>query len=111
MEPDLLQDDPSRKLMRQIFGAIAEYEKTMIVMKLRAARKRMKATAGRCEGRKPYGDRPGEQAVLNRIRESRAAGQSFDAIAAALNAEGIATRVAGGRWFGSTVSKIIRRAS
>ena len=23
MEPDLLQDDPSRKLMRQIFGAIA----------------------------------------------------------------------------------------
>ena len=34
-EPDLLQDDPTRKLMRQIMGAIAEYEKTMIVLKLR----------------------------------------------------------------------------
>ena len=40
-EPDLLQDDPSRKLMRQIFGAIAEYEKTMIVLKLRGARMRV----------------------------------------------------------------------
>ena len=36
-EPDLLQDDPTRKLMRQIMGAIAEYEKTMIVLKLRGA--------------------------------------------------------------------------
>src|SRR5450432_1163859 len=42
-EPDLLKDDPSRKLMRQIFGAIAEYEKTMIVLKLRGARVRAKA--------------------------------------------------------------------
>src|SRR5690242_1390791 len=54
-EPDLLQDDPSRKLMRQIFGAIAEYEKTMIVLKLRGARMRMRAKTGRCEGAKPYG--------------------------------------------------------
>jgi hypothetical protein len=36
-EPDLLQNDPSRKLMRQIFGAISEYEKTMIVLKLRGS--------------------------------------------------------------------------
>ena len=26
IEPDLCQDDPTRKLMRQIIGAIAEYE-------------------------------------------------------------------------------------
>jgi DNA invertase Pin-like site-specific DNA recombinase len=58
-EPDLLQDDPSRKLMRQIFGAIAEYEKTMIVLKLRGARVRQKARTGRCEGAKPYGTLPG----------------------------------------------------
>src|SRR5579862_2304378 len=59
-EPDLLQDDPSRKLMRQIFGAIAEYEKTMIVLKLRGARVRTKAKEGRCEGAKPFGVFPGE---------------------------------------------------
>ena len=55
MEPDLLQDDPPRKLMRQIMGAIAEYEKTMIVLKLRGARMRAKARTGRCKGAKPYG--------------------------------------------------------
>jgi DNA invertase Pin-like site-specific DNA recombinase len=110
-EPDLGDSDPARVLFRQIMGAIAQYDRTMIVMKLRAARKRMKATKGRCEGRKPYGDRPGEQTVLDRIKQARAAGETFEAIAAALNTEGIATRVAGGRWFGSTVAKIIRRAS
>src|SRR5215469_10887493 len=67
MEPDLLQDDPSRKLMRQIFGAIAEYEKTMIVLKLRGARQRARARDGRCEGAKPFGSRPGEAEVLERI--------------------------------------------
>jgi hypothetical protein len=82
----------------------------MTVLKLRAARKRMKATAGRCEGRKPYGARPGEQATLDRIRELRAAGQPYDAIAATLNSDGVSTRTAGRRWFGSTVAKIMRRA-
>ena len=37
-EPDLCSDDPTRKLMRQIMGAIAEYDKTMTVLKLRGAR-------------------------------------------------------------------------
>jgi len=108
MEPDL-DSDPGRVLFRQMMGAIAQYDRTMIVLKLKAARKRQKASEGRCEGRKPYGDRPGERAVIERIKEARAAGQAFDAIAAALNAEGVATRTAGKRWFGSTVAKIMRR--
>jgi hypothetical protein len=66
-EPDLLQDDPTRKLMRQIFGAIAEYQKTMIVLKLRGARQRQKAKTGRCEGAKPSGDLPGEKDVIARM--------------------------------------------
>ena len=41
-EPDLLQADPTRVLMRQIFGAIAQYEKAMIVAKLRGARQRIR---------------------------------------------------------------------
>jgi DNA invertase Pin-like site-specific DNA recombinase len=81
-EPDLLQDDPTRKLMRQIFGAIAEYEKTMIVLKLRGARQRQKAKTGRCEGAKPSGDLPGEKDVIARMRELRASGLGFDRIAA-----------------------------
>jgi DNA invertase Pin-like site-specific DNA recombinase len=40
-EPDLLQDDPTRTLLRQMIGAIARYEKTMLVLKLRGARNRI----------------------------------------------------------------------
>ncbi len=36
-------------------GLFAEYEKSMIVLTLRVARNRVKATKGQCEGRKPYG--------------------------------------------------------
>ena len=41
--------------MRQIMGAFAGYEKTMIILKLRGARARQRAKGERCEGRKPFG--------------------------------------------------------
>jgi DNA invertase Pin-like site-specific DNA recombinase len=107
-EPDLLQDDPSRKLMRQIFGAIAEYEKTMIVLKLRGARARQKAKMGRCEGAKPFGTRSGEQAAIERMKALRASGMGFDRIAAVLNAEGVRPR-RGSAFYGVTVNKILSR--
>jgi DNA invertase Pin-like site-specific DNA recombinase len=62
---------PPGSLMRQIMGAIAEYEKAMIVVKLRGARTRAKAKHGRCEGAKPYGSRPGEAEVLERMKALR----------------------------------------
>lgn len=46
-------DDPARVMMRQVAGAFAEYEKTRLVQKLRAARERKRAATGRCEGRPP----------------------------------------------------------
>lgn len=105
-EPDLLQDDPSRKLMRQVFGAIAEYEKTMIVLKLRGARVRMKAKTGSCEGRKPYGFYEGESEVLGRMKTLRAEGLGFDRVAEALNAANTKPRT-GERWWGKTVNNIL----
>jgi len=105
-EPDLLQDDPSRKLMRQIFGAISEYEKTMIVLKLRGARVRQKARTGRCEGAKPYGTLPGEVAVIERMTALRGEGMGFDRIAAKLNEDGVKPR-RGARWHGLTINKIL----
>jgi len=105
-EPDLLQDDPTRKLMRQIMGAIAEYEKAMLVLKLRGARMRMRAKTGRCEGAKPYGTFPGESEVIERMKALRATPMGFDRIAGALNAEGIKPR-RGRRWHGLTVNKIL----
>lgn len=48
--------DPSRKMMRQIAGAFHEYEKARLVAKLKAARERKRASAGKCEGRKSWAE-------------------------------------------------------
>ena len=101
-EPDLLRDDPTRKLLRQMLGAIAEYEKSMIVLKLRGARQRKKEQTGRCEGRKPFRYYPGEKSVIERMKELRAEGLGFDRVAARLNEEGLRTRT-GKPWHGFTI--------
>jgi DNA invertase Pin-like site-specific DNA recombinase len=48
--------DPSRKMMRQIAGSFAEYEKARLVAKLKAARQRKRLTTGKCEGRKSHAE-------------------------------------------------------
>lgn len=67
---DLLEDDPTRKLVRQVLGAIAEYDKTMLVLKLRGARNRKKKRTGqKCEGRKSYHETSPELlAEIKRLR-------------------------------------------
>lgn len=107
-EPDLCTDDPTRKLMRQIFGAIAEYEKTMIVLKLRGARIRQKAKTGTCEGRKRFGHYVGEAVALSRMEALRAEGLGFDRIAATLNQEGVPTRT-GKPWHGVVCNRILSK--
>jgi DNA invertase Pin-like site-specific DNA recombinase len=108
-EPDLMATDPTRILMRQLMGAVAQYDKSQIVLKLRGARQRMKAKTGRCEGQKPYGVRDGEGAVIERMRQLRLMGMAYRQIAATLNADGVLTRTAGARWRGCTVNGILNR--
>lgn len=108
-EPDLCGDDPSRVLMRQILGAFAQYEKAMIVAKLKGARQRTKAKEGHCEGRKPYGNREGEQDVIMKIRKLKAEGLPLAAIAAVLNSEGITARA--GKWHPTSVSRVLTAAN
>lgn len=107
-EPDLCCDDPSRKLMRQIFGAIAEYDKAMIVLKLRGARQRIRAKLGRCEGAKAFGTSDAHRPTIERILSLRVAGMAVDTIAETLNAEGHKSKT-GGRWYGSSVRNVLIR--
>ena len=109
-EPDLCSADPSRVLVRQIFGAIAQYDRAMTVLKLRGARQRMKAKEGRCEGRKAFGSRPREDMAVLRMRELRGAGMAVDKIAAQLNAEGVPSCMGKG-WHGMSVSRILRASA
>jgi len=105
-EPDLMANDPTRILVRQMMGAVAQYEKSQIVLKLRGARLRKRAIDGRCEGRKPYGFYDGESGPIERMKDLRNTGMAFDRIAARLNAEGIKPR-AGERWHGLVVNRIL----
>lgn len=106
-------EDPTRVLIRQVLGAVSQFEKSVIVAKLRAARLRRRRANGRCEGRKPFGDRLGEDRVLARMRQlqRKARGRSrlsYGEIAAQLNAEGLPTRT-GTPWRAGTVRRILRR--
>jgi len=46
-EPDLMASDTTRVLRRQLMGAVAQYDKSQIVLKLRGARMRKRAKAWR----------------------------------------------------------------
>jgi DNA invertase Pin-like site-specific DNA recombinase len=116
-EPDLCSDDPSRTMMRQVLGAFAQYEKSMIVLKLRGARQRARQRDGVCEGRKPYGSLPGEQEIVQRMKELHWSGQNYSQIAASLNAADMLPRGTGkgdarkvGQWFPASVSRVLVRA-
>lgn len=93
---DLLENDASRKLIRQVFGAIAEYDKTMTVAKLRAARDRKRAATGSCEGRKAFTKESLPEAVrtalveVKRLRKVNPGQRrpSFAEVAQALNTLG-----------------------
>jgi len=114
---DLTANDPDNAtgtLVRQMLAAIAQFEKTGIVAKLRNARQRQRAETGRCEGVKPFGTLPGECETIERMRRLRRkpVGRdkrlSFAGIAAALNSEGVLSRL-GKPWRASTVGAILSR--
>ena len=98
----------------QILGAVCEFEKNSIVLKLRTARKRMKAEMGRCEGRKPFGDREGEAeviALMKSLRRKRPNQKrmSYDKIAKELKERGIKTRSGSSDWKSNTIRRILAR--
>ena len=105
-----MKDDSYRVMFRQFQGASSQCEKANILLKLRGARQRMKARTGRCEGRKPYGANEGEQVIIARMKELRAAGMASDRIAATLNNAGNPTRTPEKRWHGFAVNQILRRS-
>jgi DNA invertase Pin-like site-specific DNA recombinase len=107
--------DPTRKLIRQVLGAFAEFDKSITVLKLRAARERIRRRDGHCEGPLPFGSYPGETALLARMQQLRrkpvkAKRPSFADIAETLNAAGFANR-AGRPWSARMVFHTLKTAA
>jgi DNA invertase Pin-like site-specific DNA recombinase len=77
--------DPTRKLIRQFMAALAEWQKSELVLKLAKARDRIRKTTGRCEGPLPYGATNGQRQVVNQIIALRDSSMTFQAVANFLN--------------------------
>jgi DNA invertase Pin-like site-specific DNA recombinase len=108
-EPDMCSSEPTRVLLRQMMGAFSQYERSMIVLKLRGAKQRARAkNPDYKEGRKAYGERPGESEIIERIVAMRAADYPLVKIADTLNAEGVKARA--GSWYATSVSNVLKRA-
>jgi DNA invertase Pin-like site-specific DNA recombinase len=59
-----LDDTPTATLIRQVLGAVAQFEKAALVAKLKGARDRKKAATGKCGGRLNYAERSPEMVAL-----------------------------------------------
>lgn len=103
-------ENPTAKLIRQILASVAEFDRCVVVLKLRAARERRRATGAKVEGRKPYGFRPEEQSVLGTIQAWQRAAYTPMAIAEMLNQRKIPPR-SGQKWHPMTVSRILKRSA
>lgn len=87
-DPDAFTaDTPTANLVRQILGAVAEFEKANLVSKLRGARDRKSIEKGqRIEGRKGYADRQPDLVAL--VRSLAEGGLTQRQIAAEINERG-----------------------
>lgn len=109
--------DPSRRLIRVVLGAVAEYERAMIRLRMSSGRRLKAERGGFAYGAPPYGWKAAagelvpiddEQKVIRRIARYRADGLSLRAIAQKLNDAGVPSR-RGGRWSSETVRAVVGR--
>ena len=114
--------DPSRRLIRQVLGAVSDYERAMVHLRLASGRRHKADAGGYAYGAPPYGyrsdrgqlvPRPDEQAAYQLITrlhtEQVARGRtSLREIAAALEAGGHRPR-RGTRWHPSVLARIVAR--
>lgn len=85
-------DDPSRALIRQVLGAVAQYAKTVGNQRMYVARARKRDEKGKCEGRKYFGEKdPHDRMIANRILTLKSLGFSSRRIAKVLTLEGVIT--------------------
>ena len=63
-----VEDTPTAIMVRQILGAVAQFDKAATVAKLKGARDRIKAATGKCEGRIAYADRDGNEGAAREAK-------------------------------------------
>jgi DNA invertase Pin-like site-specific DNA recombinase len=111
--PDAFLDDtPTAVLIRQVLGAVSQFEKAALVAKLRAARERKKAATGKCGGRKSYAERNAAMVALARklIRYPvNGRRRSLRDVAAELETAGHVS-IAGTRYGAAAVARMVAKS-
>ena len=87
--PDFFTEDtPPAVLVRQVLGAVAQFEKASLVAKLKAARDRKIAQGIKCGGRKTYAERSPELVAAAKALQAERPRLSLRKIADRLAAQG-----------------------
>lgn len=115
-------DDPARGFIRQVMGAVAEFEKNQAVKRMRDGKRAKAAAGGKAVGAYAFGWRgegsgrqrdaapdPAEQETVRRILALRDDGHSYREIAALLSADNASTRFGRDRWAPMTIKRIYDR--
>jgi hypothetical protein len=112
---NLSTQGPAGKLMFVILAGMAEFERELIRGRIQDALDR-RFDQRRIIGTVPYGydlddgnlvDNPGEQSIIRRIAQQRAAGCSYKQIADQLNPDGIPTKTGKGKWQCGNVAGVL----
>jgi DNA invertase Pin-like site-specific DNA recombinase len=107
---DAVLADPMKKALVQIQGVFAEFEKNLLVKKLRIARERKKEETGKCEGRKSLAEsNPELIREIKRLRRKSGRKKllTYDQIAEELNNQGFKNQ-SGNPLTGPNVAAILR---
>ncbi|MGY3123601.1 DNA invertase Pin-like site-specific DNA recombinase [Bradyrhizobium sp. S3.14.4] len=107
-----LDDTPTARLIRQVLGAISEFEKAMLVAKLKGARDRKRRSGVKVEGRKSIAEqRPDTIELARKLARARPKGgkRSLREIAASLAEAGHTTK-AGTPYAPTAVKLMLARA-
>ena len=89
--PDaFIEDTPTAALIRNVLGAVSEFEKASLVAKLKGARDRKRRETGKCGGRRAHSElSPDVVALAKKLRRK---GKTLRAISAELAAAGHVNR-------------------
>jgi DNA invertase Pin-like site-specific DNA recombinase len=114
-------DDPLRTLVRQVVGAVAQFERGLVAKRMRDGRKAKDAEGRKSTGEYAFGYTAGgkgrdrdavpdeaEQVAVRRIVALRTAGTPYRAIAETLDAEGLKPRRAAS-WSAMSVRAVVQR--
>lgn len=116
-ETDLDSKEPTRVFIRQVLGGVSQYEKALITMRLSGGRNR-KAKQGRYAGGrvamgylsidKDLQTTSEEADTVRHIFTLKKKRVGINEIARQLNANGVKTKTGSGKWYGATVSYILK---